>query len=181
MKCHVSSTRSKSSIRPSFFSRSEFLLFSIAFSFSIVRSDCKGRRSIKTMIILIVHSSVAVTKVMQQVVLSNNIFQLLIILAICWFICQRFNNCILTYEVKSDQQPVRTDSWWSTCVALWTKWREAGFSEHDECSVLTELTDEGLPCCTWEAEILIQSNTLMILSRHTADSRDKTWHYGKRN
>lgn len=39
MKCNEISTRSKSSIRPSFFSRSEFLLFSIAVSFSIVRSD----------------------------------------------------------------------------------------------------------------------------------------------
>ena len=39
MKCNEISTRSKSSIRPSFFSRSEFLLFSIAVSFSTVRSD----------------------------------------------------------------------------------------------------------------------------------------------
>lgn len=42
MKCNEISTRSKSSIRPSFFSRSEFLLFSIAISFSIVRSDYGG-------------------------------------------------------------------------------------------------------------------------------------------
>lgn len=38
-KCNEISTRSKSSIRPSFFSRSEFLLFSRAVSFSKVRSD----------------------------------------------------------------------------------------------------------------------------------------------
>lgn len=43
----------------------------------------------------------------------------------------------------------------STCVALWSTWRDAGFSEHDECSVLAELIEEGLPCCAWEAKTFI--------------------------
>lgn len=141
MKCNVISTRSKSSIRPSFFSRSEFLLFSIAVSFSIVRSDYRvqwAQNNVKG-------ASFCISDKMQ----CNKYSHLTILYTL-------YVNCLLSYtRVKSSNKPARPHSVTSTCVALWSMWREAGFSEHDECSVLAELTEEGLPCCTWEADTFI--------------------------
>lgn len=86
IKCNEISTRSKSSIRPSFFSRSEFLLFSIAVSFSTVRSDYRVQW-VQKEFMLITHS-VSVKTVAQQVVQVNKLFQLLTILVIYWFASQ---------------------------------------------------------------------------------------------
>lgn len=63
-----------------------------------------------------------------------------------------------SYSRNLDMNPIRNVElvhMSNTCVALWSIWRDAAFIVHDECSVLAELTEEGLPCCTWKAETSI--------------------------